>query len=190
MTESQNKVFSAFCLSPHEPMSASLAFTTEAIKLLEEEQFLLLNKKEKDPLKPKQPMSAFFMFRNERRAESKSGWESHKIRFFPPFGTPTSSAASSAPTTERKFRRKKVRVMIFDLHDFDHHSLSPHQPMSASLAFTTETMKLLEEEQFLQLNKKEKDPLKPKQPMPTFFMFRNERRAKRKSGWEIAKQNM
>ncbi|CAL5388285.1 unnamed protein product [Camellia sinensis] len=56
-------------------MSASLAFTTDAMRLLEEEQFLQLNKKEKDPLKPKQPMSAFFMFRNERRAESKSGWE-------------------------------------------------------------------------------------------------------------------
>ncbi|KAI8015897.1 High mobility group B protein 13 [Camellia lanceoleosa] len=55
-------------------MSASLAFT-EAMRLLEEEQFLQLNKKKKDPLKPKQPMSAFFMFRNERRAESKSGWE-------------------------------------------------------------------------------------------------------------------
>ncbi|XP_028077806.1 high mobility group B protein 6-like [Camellia sinensis] len=56
-------------------MSASLACTTDAMRLLEEEQFLQLNKKEKDPLKPKQPMSAFFMFRNERRAESKSGWE-------------------------------------------------------------------------------------------------------------------
>ncbi|KAI7990530.1 High mobility group B protein 13 [Camellia lanceoleosa] len=33
------------------------------------------NMKEKDLLKPKQPMSAFFMFRNEQRAESKSGWE-------------------------------------------------------------------------------------------------------------------
>ncbi|THG12249.1 hypothetical protein TEA_029061 [Camellia sinensis var. sinensis] len=51
---------------------------------------------------------------------------------------------------ERKIRKK--RVMIFDLHHFDLHSLSPHQPMSASLAFTTEAMKLLEEEQFLQLN--------------------------------------
>ncbi|CAL5388215.1 unnamed protein product [Camellia sinensis] len=61
--------------SPHQPMSASLAFTTDAMRLLEEEQFLQLNKKEKDPLKPKQPMSAFFIFRNERRAESKCGWE-------------------------------------------------------------------------------------------------------------------
>ncbi|KAI8014754.1 hypothetical protein LOK49_LG05G00342 [Camellia lanceoleosa] len=62
--------------------------------------------------------------------------------------------------------------------------------MSASLAFTTDAMRLLEEEQFLQLNKKEKDLLKLKQPMSAFFMFRNERRAERKSGWEIAKQNM
>ncbi|GMP50737.1 hypothetical protein CsSME_00017233 [Camellia sinensis var. sinensis] len=56
-------------------MSASLAFTTEAMRLLEEEQFLQLDKKKKDPLKPKQPMSEFFMFRNERRAESQCGWE-------------------------------------------------------------------------------------------------------------------
>ncbi|KAI8016164.1 High mobility group B protein 13 [Camellia lanceoleosa] len=48
-------------------MSSSLAFTTEAMKLLEEEQFL--------QLKPKQPISVFFMFRNKRRAESKNGWE-------------------------------------------------------------------------------------------------------------------
>ncbi|KAI8015003.1 hypothetical protein LOK49_LG05G00569 [Camellia lanceoleosa] len=62
--------------------------------------------------------------------------------------------------------------------------------MSASLAFSTDAMRLLEDEQFLQLNKKEKDPLKPKQPMSAFFMFRNERRAESKCGWEIAKQNM
>ncbi|XP_028074618.1 high mobility group B protein 6-like, partial [Camellia sinensis] len=140
-----------FNLSPHQPMSASLVFTTEAMKLLEEEQFLQLNKKEKDPLKPKQPMSAFFMFRNERRAKSKSGWEIAKENM---------------------------------------ENLSPHQPMSASLAFTTEAIKLLEKEQFLLLNKKEKDPLKPKQPMSVFFMFRNERRAESKSGWKIAKENM
>ncbi|XP_028106185.1 high mobility group B protein 6-like [Camellia sinensis] len=188
MTESQNKVFSAFCLSPHQPVSASLAFTTEAMKLLEEEQLLQLNKKEKDPLQPKQPMAAFFMFRNERRVESKSGWESHRIRFFPRFVTPTSSAASSAPTVERKIRREKVTVMIFDLHHFDLHSLSPHQPMSASLAFTIEARKLLEEKQFLQLNKKEKDPSKPKQPMSPFFMFRNERRVESKSGWEVVEK--
>ncbi|KAI8016620.1 High mobility group B protein 13 [Camellia lanceoleosa] len=62
--------------------------------------------------------------------------------------------------------------------------------MSASLAFSTDAMRLLEDEQFLQLNKKEKDPLKPKQPMSAFFIFRNERRAESKCGWEIAKQNM
>ncbi|THG07793.1 hypothetical protein TEA_009266 [Camellia sinensis var. sinensis] len=65
-------------------MSAFFAFTTEAMKLLEEEQYLQLKtKKEKDLLKPKQSMSAFFMFTNERRAallaESKSVWEVAKI---------------------------------------------------------------------------------------------------------------
>ncbi|CAL5388529.1 unnamed protein product [Camellia sinensis] len=95
-------------------------------------------------------------------------------------------------TNSRKEDQKeeKSRVQIFDLHHFDLHSLNPHQPMPASLAFTTDAMRLLEEKQFLQLNKKEKDPLKPKQPMSAFFMFRNERRAESKSGWEIAKQNM
>ncbi|KAI8016024.1 High mobility group B protein 13 [Camellia lanceoleosa] len=62
--------------------------------------------------------------------------------------------------------------------------------MSPFLAFTTE---LLEEEQHLQLKKKAKDPLKPKQPMSAFLMFKNERRAallaESKGGWEIAKQN-
>ncbi|GMP50611.1 hypothetical protein CsSME_00017159 [Camellia sinensis var. sinensis] len=51
-----------------QPMSAFLAFTTEAMKLLEEEQYLQLKKKEKDPLKLKQPMSAFLMLKNELRA--------------------------------------------------------------------------------------------------------------------------
>ncbi|CAL5389796.1 unnamed protein product [Camellia sinensis] len=88
-------------------------------------------------------------------------------------------------TNSRKEDQKEEKngVQIFDLHHFDLHSLNPHQPMSASLAFTTDAMRLLEEE-------KEKDLLKPKQPMTAFFMFRNEQRAESKSGWEIAKQNM
>ncbi|GMP68695.1 hypothetical protein CsSME_00028231 [Camellia sinensis var. sinensis] len=55
--------------------------------------------------------------------------------------------------SKKEDQKEKSGVKIFDLHHFDLHSLSPHQPMSASLAFTTEAMKLLEEEQFLQLNK-------------------------------------
>ncbi|GMP50676.1 hypothetical protein CsSME_00017203 [Camellia sinensis var. sinensis] len=93
-------------------------------------------------------------------------------------------------TNSRKEDQKEEKsgVQIFDLHHFDLHSLIPHQPMFASLAFTTEAMRLLEEEQFLQLNKKEKDPLKPKQLMSVFFMFRNERRAESKSGWEVIEE--
>ncbi|CAL5389638.1 unnamed protein product [Camellia sinensis] len=83
-------------------------------------------------------------------------------------------------------KEQKSGVQIFDLQHFDLYS--PHQPMSASLAFTTDAMRLLEEEQFLQLNKKEKDPLKPKQPMPAFFIFRNERRAESKCGWEVIEE--
>ncbi|CAL5334886.1 unnamed protein product [Camellia sinensis] len=81
---------------------------------------------------------------------------------------------------------EKSGVQIFDLQHFDLYS--PHQPMSAALAFTTDAMRLLDEEQFLQLNKKEKDPLKPKQPMPAFFIFRNERRAESKCGWEVIEE--
>ncbi|CAL5385205.1 unnamed protein product [Camellia sinensis] len=82
---------------------------------------------------------------------------------------------------------KKVQqaVRVFDLL---HHSLSPHhestseneQPMSAYLVFTTEAMM-----------RKEKDLLKPKQPISAFFMFRNERRAallaENKTVYEVAK---
>ncbi|CAL5389591.1 unnamed protein product [Camellia sinensis] len=91
-------------------------------------------------------------------------------------------------TNSRKEDQKEEKsgVQIFDLQHFNLYS--PHQPMSASLAFTTDAMRLLEEEQFLQLNKKEKDPLKPKQPMPAFFIFRNERRAERKCGWEVIEE--
>ncbi|CAL5334910.1 unnamed protein product [Camellia sinensis] len=91
-------------------------------------------------------------------------------------------------TNSRKEDQKEEKsgVQIFDLQHFDLYS--PHQPMSASLAFTTDAMRLLEEEQFLQLNKKEKDPLKPKQPMPAFFIFRNERRAESKCGWEVIEE--
>ncbi|KAF5953869.1 hypothetical protein HYC85_006725 [Camellia sinensis] len=66
-----------------QPMSPFLAFPTEAMRLLEEEQYLQLKKKAKDPLKPKQPMSAFLMFKNEQRAallaESKGVWEIAEI---------------------------------------------------------------------------------------------------------------
>ncbi|CAL5388121.1 unnamed protein product [Camellia sinensis] len=91
-------------------------------------------------------------------------------------------------TNSRKEDQKEEKsgVQIFDLQHFDLYS--PHQPMSASLAFATDAMRLLEEEQFLQLNKKEKDPLKPKQPMPAFFIFRNERRAESKCGWEVIEE--
>ncbi|CAL5334641.1 unnamed protein product [Camellia sinensis] len=93
-------------------------------------------------------------------------------------------------TNSRKEDQKEEKsgVKIFYLHHFVLHSLSPHQPMSASLAFTTQAMRLLEEEQFLQLNKKEKDPLKPKQPMSVFLMFRNEQRVESKSGWEVIEE--
>jgi upstream-binding transcription factor len=44
---------------------------------------LFIHRKEKDPLKPKQPLSAFFLFCNERRAallaENKSVLEVAKI---------------------------------------------------------------------------------------------------------------
>ncbi|CAL5388105.1 unnamed protein product [Camellia sinensis] len=83
-------------------------------------------------------------------------------------------------------KEEKSGVQIFDLQHFDLYS--PHQPMSASLVFTTDAMRLLEEEQLLQLNKKEKDPLKPKQPMSAFFIFRNERRAESKCGWEVIEE--
>ncbi|CAL5334855.1 unnamed protein product [Camellia sinensis] len=67
-----------------QPMSAFLAFTTEAMKLLEEEQYLQLKKKEKDPLKLKQPMSAFLMLKNELRAallaESKVSGRDHRLQ--------------------------------------------------------------------------------------------------------------
>ncbi|GMP50793.1 hypothetical protein CsSME_00017272 [Camellia sinensis var. sinensis] len=58
-------------------------------------------------------------------------------------------------TNSRKEDQKEEKsgVKIFDLQHFDLHSLSPHQPMFASLAFTTDAMRLLEVEQFLQLNK-------------------------------------
>ncbi|XP_028111960.1 ATP-dependent zinc metalloprotease FtsH-like [Camellia sinensis] len=85
-------------------------------------------------------------------------------------------------TNSRKEDQKEEKsgVQIFDLQHFDLYS--PHQPMSASLAFTTEAMRLLEEEQ------KEKDPLKPKQPMSAFFIFRNELRAESKCGWEVIEE--
>ncbi|CAL5334908.1 unnamed protein product [Camellia sinensis] len=80
-------------------------------------------------------------------------------------------------TNSRKEDQKEEKsgVQIFDLQHFDLYS--PHQPMSASLAFTTEAMRL-----------KEKDPLKPKQPMSAFFIFRNERRAESKCGWEVIEE--
>ncbi|XP_028086521.1 auxilin-related protein 2-like [Camellia sinensis] len=68
---------------------------------------------------------------------------------------------------EKKDKKKKGFPQIIWLKDQWRKSKKERdqQPMSPFLAFTTDAMRLLEEEQHLQLKKKKRDPLKPKTSM-------------------------
>ncbi|CAL5389551.1 unnamed protein product [Camellia sinensis] len=82
---------------------------------------------------------------------------------------------------EKKDKKKKGFPQIIWLKDQWGKSKKEkdQQPMSPFLAFTTEAMRLLEEEQHLQLKKKKKDPLKPKTSIEEKTSMEARLRAKR-----------
>ncbi|XP_028126148.1 trichohyalin-like, partial [Camellia sinensis] len=110
-------------------MSPFLAFTTEAMRLLEEEPHLQLTKKKEDPLKPKTSME------EETSKEARLRNREKEL--------------------EKKDKTKKGFPQIIWLKDQRRKGKKEkdQEPMSPYLAFTTESMRLLEEEQHLQLTK-------------------------------------
>ncbi|XP_028126139.1 high mobility group B protein 6-like [Camellia sinensis] len=109
-----------------QPMSPFLAFTTEAMRLLEEEQQLQLQKN----------WAYLSLLRKYRENERALGRNREKV-------------------LENKDKKKKGFPQIIWLKDQWRKSKKEkdQQPMSPFLAFTTEAMRLLEEEQHLQLQK-------------------------------------
>ncbi|KAL2550971.1 High mobility group B protein 13 [Forsythia ovata] len=187
----------------------------EALKLLEEEQkhktamdlleqYLQFKKeaqkennkktkKVKDPLKPKQPMSAYFVYANDRRAillaENKNVLEIAKIT-----GEEwkNMTEAQRAPYEQMALKNKERYVQDMELYN-----QKKDEETANLIKEEEELMKLQKQEALQLLKKKEKtenlikvnrqkkkkdkgektvDPNKPKKPASSFFLFSKETR--------------
>ncbi|GAB2296673.1 High mobility group B protein 13 [Dionaea muscipula] len=185
----------------------------EAMKLLEEEQkqktaMELLEqylefkqgekennkkKKEKDPLKPKQPLSAFFLFSNDRRSallgEGKSLLEAAKIN-----GEEWKNMTEEQkrPYEERAKENKEKFLQKMELY-----KQKKAEEAANMRREVEEQMKIQKHEALQLLKKKEKtqniikqtkelkkqqkkeknnDPNKPRRPLSSFFLFSKEAR--------------
>ncbi|PQM42550.1 high mobility group B protein 6-like [Prunus yedoensis var. nudiflora] len=155
---------------------------TEAMHLLEEEhkqktamelleQYL---QKEKDPLKPKQPMSAFFLFTNERRAalvaESKTVPEIAKIT-----GEEWKNMTDKQkrPYEERAKKNKEKYMQEMEVY-----KQTKEEEASSLKKEEEELMKLQKHEALQLLKKKEKTEniIKPKKPASSYILFSKEAR--------------
>nr|XP_009599657.1 high mobility group B protein 6-like isoform X1 [Nicotiana tomentosiformis]XP_009599658.1 high mobility group B protein 6-like isoform X2 [Nicotiana tomentosiformis] len=155
-------------------------------------------KKEKDPLKPKQPLSAFFLFTNERRAallvENKNVKEVAKIT-----GEEWKNMTEKqkAPYEEMAMKRKEQYQQEMEVY-----KKKKDEEAAEHLKEEEELMKLKKQEALQLLKKKEKtenlikqktkenrqkkkqkednvvDPNKPKKPAGSFFLFSKEERKK------------
>ncbi|CAL5377184.1 unnamed protein product [Camellia sinensis] len=162
-------------LKPKQPMSAFFAFTTEAMKLLEEEQYLQLKtKKEKDLLKLKQSMSAFFMFTNERRAALLA--ESNSVAKI--------TGEEWKNMTEKQKKHEKIAKQNKEkyLEEMEQEALQ----LLKKKEKTDNIMKKMKENR--QKKKKIADPNKPKKPASSFLLFRQGRTLKWKELSEEDKQ--
>ncbi|XP_060206883.1 high mobility group B protein 13-like [Lycium barbarum] len=153
-------------------------------------------KKEKDPLKPKQPLSAFFLFTNERRAallaENKNVKEVAKIT-----GEEWRNMTDTqkAPYEEMAMKRKEQYLQEMEVY-----KKMKDEEAAEHFKEEEELMKLKKQEALQLLKKKEKtenlikktkenrqkkkqkednvDPNKPKKPASSFFRFSREERKK------------
>ncbi|XP_022985391.1 high mobility group B protein 6-like [Cucurbita maxima] len=189
---------------------------SEAMKLLEEEQkqktaMELLDqylqfkgeaekenkkkKKEKDPLKPKHPMSAFFLFSNERRAsllaENKNVLEVAKIT-----GEEWKNMTEEQRGPYEEMARKNKEKYMQEMEIYKHQK---EEEAAILKKEEEEQMKLHKHEALLLLKKKEKtetiikktkeerqkkkkegkksvDPNKPKKPASSYILFSKEAR--------------
>ncbi|KAF3684206.1 High mobility group B protein 6 [Capsicum annuum] len=153
-------------------------------------------KKEKDPLKPKQPLSAFFLFTNERRASllaennnvkevAKITGEEWKIM----------TEKQKAPYEEMAMKKKEQYLQEMEVY-----KKKKDEEAAEHMKEEEELMKLKKQEALQLLKKKEKtenlikktkanrqkkkqkddnvDPNKPKKPASSFFRFSREERKK------------
>ncbi|CAN1178177.1 High mobility group B protein 13 [Linum perenne] len=189
---------------------------TEAMKLLEEEQkqktamellqqylqFLhdaddqgsKKTKKEKDPLKPKQPMSAFFIFSNDRRAallaDNKNVTEAAKIA-----GEEWKNMTEKQKSPYEKIAKKNKEKYLIEMEAYKQ---KKEEEAMNIMKEEEEHLKLQKQEAMQLLKKKEKtdniikktkeeekqnkkknqntDPNKPKKPASSFFLFSKEAR--------------
>ncbi|CAN4077601.1 unnamed protein product [Withania somnifera] len=153
-------------------------------------------KKEKDPLKPKQPLSAFFLFTNERRsallAENKNVKEAAKIT-----GEEWKNMTEKqkAPYEEMAMKKKEQYLQEMEVY-----KKKKDEEAAEHMKEEEELMKLKKQEALQLLKKKEKtenlikktkenrrkkkqkedrvDPNKPKKPASSFFRFSREERNK------------
>lgn len=187
----------------------------EAMKLLEEEQkqktaMELLeqymqfkqeaekenkktNKKEKDPLKPKQPLTAFFLYSNERRAtllaENKNVLEVAKV-----LGEEWKNMTEKQRAPYEKIANKNKEQYLLEIELYKQRK----EEEAANLKKEEEELMKLQKQEALQLlKKKEKaeniikktkekrqkkkeekdvDPNKPKKPASSFLLFSKEAR--------------
>ncbi|KAI3713545.1 hypothetical protein L1987_72123 [Smallanthus sonchifolius] len=184
----------------------------EAMKLLEEEQKQKMamelleqylqfkqesekdgdhkkNKKEKDPLKPKRPESAYFLFMNERRAaliaENKSVVEIAKIT-----GEEWKNMTEKQKARYEKASKKKNEKYTQEMEVYNQNK---EHEAEISKKEEDELLKVLKQEALQLLKKKEKtetiikktkekkkknkkidDPNKPKRPASSFILFSKE----------------
>ncbi|XWS48826.1 hypothetical protein CRYUN_Cryun13aG0109800 [Craigia yunnanensis] len=149
-------------------------------------------KKERDPLKPKQPMSAFFLFSNERRAallaENKNVLEAAKITG-EEWKNITDEQRGPYEEMAKKNKEKYMQEMEVYRQKKEEEALSLRKEEE-------EMMKLQKQEALQLLKKKEKthniikktkekrqkkkqqnsDPNKPKKPASSFLLFSKEAR--------------
>ncbi|KAH6760971.1 HMG mobility box protein [Perilla frutescens var. frutescens] len=151
-------------------------------------------KKEKDPLKPKQPMSAYFVFSNERRAalltENKNVLEVAKI----------TGEEWKNMTDEQKAPYEKMALKNKEQYaqEMEVYKQKKEEEAASLKKDEEELMKLQKQEAMQLLKKKEKtdtlikknkenrqkkrieeknvDPNKPKRPASSFFLFSKEAR--------------
>ncbi|XVE58018.1 hypothetical protein DITRI_Ditri04bG0136500 [Diplodiscus trichospermus] len=150
------------------------------------------SKKERDPLKPKQPMSAFFLFSNERRAallaESKNVLEVAKIA-----GEEWKNMTDEQRGPYEEMAKKNKETYLLEMEVYK----QKKEEEALSLRKEEEEMMKLQKQEALQLlKKKEKtetiikktkekrqkkkqqnsDPNKPKKPASSFLLFSKEAR--------------
>ncbi|KAL3362408.1 hypothetical protein AABB24_015013 [Solanum stoloniferum] len=154
-------------------------------------------KKEKDPLKPKQPLSAFFLFTNERRAAllAENNNNVKEVAKITGEEWKNMTEQQKAPYEEMAMKKKEKYLQEMEVY-----KKKKDEEAAEHMKEEEESMKLKKQEALQLLKKKEKtenlikktkenrqkkkqkddnvDPNKPKKPASSFFRFSREERKK------------